>query len=70
MNERRIFERFQVDLPVKFSYLDNAKEGRGRIVNISAGGGGMIVTEEKLLPATRLDMWLEIPDSREALYAK
>ncbi len=38
--ERRIFERFQVELPVRFSYLEGAKEETGKIVNISAGGGG------------------------------
>ena len=70
MDERRIFERFQVDLPVRFSYLEGTKEGMGKIVNISAGGGGMIVTGEKLLPATSLDMWLEVPDNKEPLYTK
>ncbi|MFH0739233.1 MAG: PilZ domain-containing protein [Candidatus Omnitrophota bacterium] len=70
MQERRIFERFQVELPVKFSYPGGAKEGMGKIVNISAGGGGMIVTEEKLLPATRLDMQMEIADDKEPLCVK
>ncbi len=65
--ERRIFERFEVDFPVKFSYLEGAKEGMGRVINISAGGGGMIVTSEQLAPATSLDMWLHIPDNREPL---
>ncbi|MBM3255113.1 MAG: PilZ domain-containing protein [Candidatus Omnitrophica bacterium] len=70
MQERRIFERLQVELPVKFSYLGGAKAGMGKIVNISAGGGGMIVTGEKLLPATRLDMQMEIDENKEPLYAK
>lgn len=70
MDERRVFERFQVDLPVKFIYLESAKEGSGRIINISAGGGGMIVTEEKLYPGTELKMWLSIPDNRDPLEAK
>jgi len=70
MDERRIFERFQVNLPVKFTYLESEKEGEGRIVNISAGGGGMIVTEEKLYPGTRLQMRLSIPDNRDPLEAK
>jgi len=32
--------------------------------------GGMIVTDEKLLPATRLDMWLQISDNKDPLYSK
>ena len=70
MDERRIFERFQIELPVKFSYLEGAKEGKGKIINISAGGGGMIVTEHKLLPGTELKMWLSIPDNRDPLEAR
>ena len=70
MDERRIFERFQVNLPVKFIATGSPKEGQGRIINISAGGGGMIVTEEKLYPGTALQMWLSIPDNREPLEAR
>ena len=70
LQERRIFERFQVELPVKFSYEAGAKEGFGRIVNISAGGGGMIVTGEKLLPFTQLEIWMQIAADKEPLYVK
>jgi hypothetical protein len=68
--ERRIFERLEVDFPVKFSYLEGAKEGMGRIINISATGGGVIVTNEQLPIAAVLDMWLHIPDNKEPLRTK
>jgi hypothetical protein len=68
--ERRIFQRFEVDFPVKFFYLEGAKEGMGKVINISAAGGGMIVTNEQLPIAAVLDMWLYIPDNKEPLYTK
>lgn len=67
MEERRIFERFDVDFSVKFSYADGAKQGEGRMINISAGGGGLILTSEELFPPTHLDMCLCIPDGKDPL---
>ncbi len=69
MQERRIFERFNVEIPVKFRSLDSNIEGSGKIINISAGGGGMIVTTKYLLPGTPLEMQLFIPDDKNPLDA-
>lgn len=70
MQERRIFQRFNVDIPVNFRTLDDKKiEGNGKIINISAGGGGLIVTTKNLLPGTSLEMSLIIPDNKAPLNA-
>ena len=69
MQERRMFERFNIEIPVKFRSLDSNIEGSGKIINISAGGGGMIVTTKYLLPSTPLEMQLLIPDGKDPLIA-
>jgi hypothetical protein len=68
MEDRRLFERFNVNFPVKFVVLDSNKEGTGRIIDISASGGGLIVTAEQLHPPAALEMWLQIPDNKEPFY--
>ena len=68
MQERRMFQRFNMEIPVEFHSLDEKKiEGKGKIINISAEGGGMVVTTEYLLPATPLEMQLIIPDNKAPL---
>ena len=67
-DERRIFERFKVDFPIKFIRKDDNREGRGRMIDISASGGGLIITAEELSPSVHLEMWLFIPDNHEPLY--
>lgn len=69
MQERRVFERFNVEFPVKFLNLNSNREGTGKIINISAGGGGMIVTKEDLQPSTPLEMEFLIPDNKNPLCA-
>jgi hypothetical protein len=68
MQDRRMFERFNVNFPVKFLVLDGNKEGLGRIVDISASGGGLIVTKEQLNPTDSLEIWLQIPDNKEPFH--
>lgn len=68
MQERRMFQRFNIEIPVEIHSLDEKKiEGKGKIINISAGGGGMVVTTEYLLPGTPLEMQLFIPDGKPPL---
>ena len=70
MEERRMFQRFNIEIPVEFRSLDDKKiEGKGKIINISAGGGGMIVTTKYLLPGESLEMQLFIPDDKNPLDA-
>jgi len=69
MQERRMFQRFNIEIPVEFRSLGSNLEGKGKIVNISAGGGGMVVTAKYLLPGTLLEMQLFIPDNKGPLNA-
>jgi len=65
-----MFQRFNINIPVTFRSLDDKKiEGSGKIINVSAGGGGMVVTTKYLLPGTPLEMQLLIPDGRAPLNA-
>jgi len=65
-----MFERFNIEIPVTIRSLDDKKiEGSGKIINISAGGGGMVVTTEYLLPQTPLEIQLLFPDGKDPLIA-
>ena len=70
MQERRVFERFEVDFPLRFKDLDKNTEGVGKIVNISASGGGMFLTAQELQPGTSLELWLLIPDKKEPFHTR
>lgn len=69
MTDRRIFERFSANFPVRFLDLNENKEGDGRLYNVSAKGLGL-VTKENLKFRTVLEMWLVIPDNGEPLYTR
>jgi len=67
--DRRVFERFSADLPVRFLNPLTGKEGAGLAKDISAKGMGL-VTDEALALASPLELWLEIPDQGEPLYSR
>jgi hypothetical protein len=67
--DRRIFERFPVTFPLRFLDLKKSKEGQAKTRDISAKGVGFL-TNEKLLPQTYLEMWIEIPERAEPLYTR
>ncbi|MFA5362766.1 MAG: PilZ domain-containing protein [Candidatus Omnitrophota bacterium] len=67
--DKRVFERVMVNLPVRFLDAGSNKEGVGRTENISAKGLGFY-TDEQLLPMTPLEMWVELPDKGESLYTR
>ncbi len=67
--DRRIFERFPVDLPLKFVDLYANKEGEAEVCDISAKGMGL-VAKEPLKPNATLEMWLSLADTQEPLYAR
>jgi hypothetical protein len=69
MQDKRIFERFQVRFPLRFLDLKGNRESEAEVLNISAKGIGMI-TKEQLQPNTTLEMWLQIPDHGEPLYTR
>jgi len=69
MQDRRIFARFPTEFPLSFLDLNRGKEGQAQTQDISAKGIGFLANEE-LSPHTPLEMWLDIPDKGEPLYAR
>jgi len=67
--DRRVFERFSVTLPVNLMDLDAEKELNANTCDISAKGVG-ILSQEYLKPGNRLKLWLNIKDGREPFYTK
>lgn len=69
MRDKRTFERFQARFPLRFLDLKENRESEAAVFDISAKGVGMI-TKQQLPPHTPLEMWLQIPDDGEPLYAR
>lgn len=69
MEDRRIFERFPVNFPLKYLDSKQNKEGQAQARDVSAKGMGF-VTNGALPPQTPLEMWIEIPDKGEPLYIR
>jgi hypothetical protein len=67
--DRRIFERIPVKLPLRFLDSTSKREISAQTCDISAKGIG-IVTDEKLLPYTSLEIWLQIPNQEHPLYTR
>lgn len=68
MQDRRIFTRFNVELPVKFM-MQSSKEGLARVHDVSAKGVGL-VSDEALISNTAVEMWLEWADKRDSFYLR
>jgi hypothetical protein len=69
MEDRRMFHRFNIRLPVSFLRVAEGKNGVGETWDISAKGIGMR-TYVALEPRSRLDLRLKIPDRKEPLFMK
>jgi c-di-GMP-binding flagellar brake protein YcgR len=69
MEDRRIFARFPVKVPVKFLKQQEAEEGQAQAYDFSARGIGL-VTEQQLLPKTALELWVELQDQAQPLYLR
>jgi hypothetical protein len=67
--DRRVFERFKAQFPLRIWDLQLARQSSGQVIDISAKGLGM-VTREPLRPDAPIDMWLEIPDEHDPLYMR
>ena len=68
-SDKRVFERFSVNMPVRFLDSNSNQESSAQTQDISAKGVGL-VTKEKLPENAALEMWLEIPDKGEPLYTR
>ncbi len=69
MEDRRIFERFSVQFPMRFLDLTNGREGQANAYDISAKGVGLVADRE-LVARTPVEVWLQIPDHGEPLYTR
>lgn len=69
MQDRRVFQRFTVQFPLKFLDIANGKEGIAQIQDISAKGIGLR-TKEALNPRTLLEIWMSVPDKGEPFYTR
>lgn len=68
-DDRRLFYRFPVCLPLQYTNLAINKTSQAITRNISANGIG-IVTGEALHPSTPLDIHLSVPDNGQPLHTK
>jgi hypothetical protein len=69
MDDRRIFQRFNIRFPVKILDLSNGMELIAETSDVSAKGMGLMLKEE-VSPNTPLEAWLKIPDKGEPLYTR
>ena len=69
MEDRRIFQRFSVERPLKFLDMDNGSEGQAMTLDISAKGIGLVSGSE-LKPRAALEMWLDVSDKQEPIYTR
>lgn len=69
MEDRRIFQRFNIRFPVKLLDLQTGKEITGETHDICAKGLG-VWAKEKVSTHTPLEVWLTIPDMKEPFYTR
>jgi len=69
MEDRRIFQRFNIRFPVKLLGLENGKEYLAETSDVSAKGLGLYC-KDYIEPKTTLEAWLQIPDKGEPVYTR
>jgi hypothetical protein len=69
MEDRRIFERFNAEFPLRFINSERNDEGSAQVRDVSAKGLG-IVSDSELAVDTPLEMWLDIPQRSEPLHTR
>lgn len=67
--DRRIFERFKANLPLRFLNVRENKENTAKLFDFSARGLG-IVSSQRLQPYAPLEIWVDVPDNGQPLYAR
>jgi len=68
-DDRRIFQRFSIRLPLRFIDLYSGKEGLGETQDVNAKGVGF-KTGRELKVNTPVELWLDVPDRGEPLYTR
>jgi len=69
MDDRRIFQRFNIRFPVKLLDLNSGQEVAAETRDISAKGIG-VWSKDEMAQNTPLEAWLKIPDRGEPLYTR
>ncbi len=69
LEDRRVFERFDAKFPLRFLVTASGKELQAESADISAKGIGLL-SRENLQPTADLELWLDLPDRGEPLYAR
>lgn len=69
MDDRRIFQRFNIRFPVKLLDSNSGQEINAETSDISAKGLG-VWSKDMLNPRTPIEAWLKIPDRGEPLYTR
>lgn len=69
MEDRRVFQRFNVNFPVKLLDGDSSQEIEASTNDVSAKGVG-ICTDRQLVFGAPVEVWLSIPDHGEPLYTR
>jgi hypothetical protein len=69
MDDRRIFQRFNIRFPIRLLDLNSGKEITAETSDVSAKGLG-VWASDALNPNTPLEAWLKIPDRGEPLYTR
>ena len=69
MEDRRIFQRFNVRLPATLLDLNSGVEMPAETSDISAKGIGLVLKQE-LKVNTPLEAWLQVPDKGEPYYTR
>ena len=67
--DRRIFDRFPTRMPLRFLDAGANLEGIAETCDVSAKGIGFL-SSQQIAPRSPLEVWLEIPDKGEPLYAR
>ena len=70
MEDKRIFERFKIEFSVRFLEVNARKEGCGKMVDISASGCGVLVTQTVLELDVSLEMWLNLPNNKDPFHSR
>ena len=70
MEDRRLFARIELKIPLKFLDSSSGREGMAETVDISGNGVGIVtfVTKEDLVLNTKLELWIEVPDHHDPFY--
>lgn len=69
MDDRRVFQRFNIRFPVKLLDLNSGQEVIAETSDISAKGMG-VWSKDEIPQNTPLEAWLKIPDRGEPLYTR